>query len=229
MSDVPFHQKLNVAKNVFQRVIRLTDKEYRKESLQKAKQLLINNKYPENLVEKLKSKFIHFQTNRNQRKENFDTSKIIKMPYIPVLSKKLERNLKSFGFNAVFENRFNNKKLFTKLKSTEPAENISNVVYQISCSDCNGLYIGQTKRYLKERIKSHVYDKKEQTALKKHMHESGHKFDFKNPKILVREGNTQARLFHEAIQIKKSFAPLNLKTDVQCLSAIYDPVLIGCT
>lgn len=226
LSDVPFHQKLNVVKNLFHRVVKLTDKCYLNESIQRAEQLLFENAYPTRLIKNLGRKFKYCNANKSVGK-NFDVNKIVKLPFVPGLSEKLKHNFQSAGFETVFQNRFNNKHLFTRLKSKDPIEKTSNVVYKLQCNNCEGSYIGQTKRYLKERIRSHVYDKKEQTALKKHCNESGHSFDFKNPKILVRESNTQARLFHEAIQIKKDFAPVNSRADVQCLSAIYDPLLIG--
>lgn len=227
LSEVPFHQKTNVAKNLFQRVIRLTDKCFQEECIVKAKKLLVENGYPVKLVDNLSKKFRHIQIRPQKLAKNFDTSKIVKMPYVPKLSEKLKNSLKTVGMEAVFANRFNNKKLFTRLKSTEPVGNVSNVVYEINCENCNGSYIGQTKRFLKERIKSHTYDKNEKTALKKHMQETGHTFNFKNTKILAREKNSTARLFLEAIHIKKGLEPLNSKTDTQCLSVVYDPILIS--
>lgn len=160
-------------------------------------------------------------------KNVFDVSKIVKMSYVPGVSERLNRNFRSSGFQNVYENRFNNRSLFTRLKNKDPDEIVSNMVYHLQCNDCEGSYVGQSKRYLKERIKSHVHANNEQTALKKHCQEFGHNFNFRDPKMLVKEKNTQARLFHEAIDIKKTFRAVNSITDTQCLSAIYDPILLG--
>ena len=99
---------------------------------------------------------------------------------------------------------------------------MSNVVYQIDCKDCPGKYIGQTKRYLQDRIKGHRYNHKEVTALHQHQENNGHTFDFQNPKVLVKEKHLRARLIHEAIQVKKCPNAVNFRTDTQCLSALYD-------
>ena len=43
-----------------------------------------------------------------------------------------------------------------KIKKDE----LSNVVYQINCKDCDYSYVGQTKRKLKTRLKEHINDLK---------------------------------------------------------------------
>ena len=47
----------------------------------------------------------------------------------------------------------------------------SNVIYKISCLDCPGQYVRQTKQYLNKRVHSHKYSiqcNDENTALSKH-------------------------------------------------------------
>lgn len=225
-SDVPFHQKLNMVNNLVNRVVTLTDQCYLKECIVKTKSMLQENGYPENFIDKIVKK--HQYKKRNQQnlnstpKAKFVAQNILKIPYIPVLSESLKTALEPIGVQPVFTKNFSNKKLFTNLKSKVPTEKMSNVVYEIKCKDCEGTYIGQTKRYLQERIKSHKYDKKEPTALHHHMIECAHEFDFEHPKVLARENNRKARLTLEAIHIKRSQNAINFRNDTVGLSKRYD-------
>ena len=77
-------------------------------------------------------------------------------------------------------------------------------------------------RSLGERIRSHKYDKKEKPALHKHSQEQQHEFNFKNPEVLVKENNFRARLYHEAIQIKRCSNSVNFRSDTDVLSTVYN-------
>ena len=125
----------------------------------------------------------------------------------------------------VFNNPCTNSALFTKLKSKTATPKRSNVVYKIDSKNCDGVYIGQTKRYLGERIREHKNNKKVATALNQHEQNSQHAFDFSNAKVLVTEKNFKARLMLEAIQIRRCPEAINFKSDVQALGNMYDTVL----
>ena len=88
-----------------------------------------------------------------------------------------------------------------------------NLVINTSCKDCNKVYIGQTKRYLKSRVKEHKdnYTKhpREHTALKKHQIDHSHRFDSDNVKILATEKNLKKE------HLKKYF--FIIKTKVQSM------------
>lgn len=224
-SDAPYQHKLNVVKNLANRVVTLTDFRYQAQSIDKAKTILGENGYPETLLNKIFKN--ELAKRRFGRKENvrpkFDLDKAVKLPYIPGLAEKFKFSFKQTDIKPIFTNSFTNKKLFTNLKSKTPTEKESSVVYEINCKDCDKSYIGQTKRYLQERIKSHKYDKKEKTALHKHMEDTGHIFDFENPRVLAKEKNRQARLVLEAIHIKKKkSSAINFRTDADQVSSRYD-------
>lgn len=54
----------------------------------------------------------------------------------------------------------NNKTIYQlvcKLKDSTNNTLSSNFIYKINNSDRNGIYTGQTKRYIKDRIKEHQY------------------------------------------------------------------------
>ena len=223
-SNVPFQWKTNVINNLFQRAYKLSDKQYRQDSMNKARILLLGNGYPPSLLDKMmkKCKYICEKEEDKISREKVDVGKVVKMPYIKGLSEKLKKCWKPYNFFPVFNNPNSNKRFFSKLKSTVPPEKTSGVVYKINCMNCDVAYIGHTKRYLGARIRSHKYDKKEKTALHKHSQEQQHEFNFKKPEVLVKENNSRARLYHEAIQIKRCSNSINFRTDTDVLSTAYN-------
>ena len=46
-------------------------------------------------------------------------------------------------------------KKFNHLKDPLPLDSKSNVVYQLSCDSCPSVYIGETKKKVKERVNQH--------------------------------------------------------------------------
>ena len=101
-------------------------------------------------------------------------------------------------------------------------------MYRIRCKDCEGVYIGQTKQLLKNRVNEHknscqekYRNKKEGTALALHHFTHEHSFDFENPEIIDRETNYSKRLVSEMVLIRIDPQTVNLRTDTEHLSRIY--------
>ena len=93
--------------------------------------------------------------NPNQENKNKPNTTYCKIPYVKNLSEKLAKDLKSDLMTIAFKNENTIKNTFSKLKTKTPKDFESNVVYKIPCSQCNGVYIGQTGRYLKTRVSDH--------------------------------------------------------------------------
>ena len=99
-----------------------------------------------------------------------------------------------------------------------------NIIYEINCIQCKKKYIGQTCRFLHNRLLEHarsIKNKENKTALAEHAITNKHSFDFKNTKILDFENNLKKRLMLEMIYIQKVNASVNYKADIENLSAIY--------
>ena len=81
------------------------------------------------------------------------------------------------------------------LPSKDPynPEEKSCVIYQVPCSDCNFVYIGQTKRDLKSRLAEHKLaiksQESEKSALCEHYMRFDHIVDWNNSKILKTEAH----------------------------------------
>ena len=80
-------------------------------------------------------------------------------------------------------------------------------IYSINCSDCNKVYIGQTKRNILTRFKEHMYHIKckniFKSALASHWHETGHKFEQSNLKLIKSCYNKKNLNMLEAIYMNK--------------------------
>ena len=81
-------------------------------------------------------------------------------------------------------------------------EEKSCLVYQVSCYDCNFVYIGQTKRDLKSRLAEHKLamrnQEQEKSALCEHSFQFDHLIDWNNSKVLKTEARYSKRLTAEA-------------------------------
>ena len=88
-----------------------------------------------------------------------------------------------------------------KIKSDDPLT--SKGVYQIPCSDCESVYIGETSRPFKVRLKEHRHNcvsQKVSSAVADHF-KSGHFFDFENSQVIYKQTHNRKRKIAEALLI----------------------------
>ena len=100
----------------------------------------------------------------------------------------------------------------SRLKSSLLPKQNSNVVYKISCSDCNEFYVGMTTRILKNRITEHSKDAN--SALFRHSIESDHSIDFDNVQVLDHDNNRINLLIREALFIHDLHAESSLNRNI---------------
>jgi len=113
-------------------------------------------------------------------------------------------------------------------KDNLPIVSNKNVVYKLSCKDCNASYVGQTKRRLITRVSEHKNDIKKtskHSVITDHRLTLNHEFDWDNPIILDKEIFYHRRLTSEMINIKLQNNSLNLQSDTECLHFAYIDIL----
>ncbi|KAG5307112.1 PAX9 protein, partial [Acromyrmex insinuator] len=100
-----------------------------------------------------------------------------------------------------------------------------NVVYRISCEDCDASYVDQTKRQLKTRLHEHVSDinisSKSPSVISNHHIEENHNFKWDKVEILDVEPSYNKRLISETserlisgmVHIKKQKRGINRQND----------------
>ena len=222
LSQHPLSQKKSVIIGLADRAIKLSSPEYREKSLKKAKEALRLNDYPENLINSIFKKRIHIFYNQGQKnKKDRKQNNYISLPYIPNLSEKLNHTLKEHNIIVAHKSHNLLNSNFSSLKAKIAKQKKSNIVYQIPCNDCNGVYIGQTCQLLKNRLNGHKYDKKNKTALTNHMLEKEHTFNYEQVQILRTENHTKKREIYEMIEIQRNHNSINSKADTKQLSKIY--------
>lgn len=225
----PMTQKKSVIIGLADRVIELSDPEYREQNIKKAKLALQENDYPLNLINKIFKNRIHKYYNSSEKVhkplDNNKKNSYLSLPYINGLSQKLQNLFKKYKINVCHKAYNLLTSNFSKLKSKTPNNKKSNVVYKIPCENCDSVYIGQTSQYLENRIKSHKYDKKNSTALSSHEKSKNHTFNYNKAEILATEPNVKKREFLEMVCIKKQKNAVNDKTDIANLSKIYSSLL----
>ena len=119
------------------------------------------------------------------------------------------------------------QKIFQHLK-IKLRKNLNNIIYKIYYIQCNKKYIGQTGRFLHNRLLEHarsVKNKENKTGLAEHAITYKHSFHFKNTKIIDIENNLKKRLNLEMIHIQKENSTINYKTDIENLRAIYNNII----
>jgi len=101
----------------------------------------------------------------------------------------------------------------------------SNVVYKISCNQCDATYVGQTKRQLQTRIKEHKSDINRSmgspSVISQHRLTHNHDFKWNNVEILDIEQAYIKRLISEMIHIKKTNEQPQINKTIQNNSQTY--------
>jgi len=81
-----------------------------------------------------------------------------------------------------------------------------NIVYKLSCKNCDATYVEQTKRKFNTRVTEHKNDINKKTCkhsmITEHRLDKNHEFDWDNSEILDREKYYYRRLISEMINIK---------------------------
>ena len=96
-----------------------------------------------------------FLTSSRQQSHNTQYNHFTSIPYIQGTSEKVRRILNEAGVKVAMRPVRTIGQILPSPKDPHNPEEKSCVVYQVPCSDCNFVYIGQTKRDLKSRLAEH--------------------------------------------------------------------------
>jgi len=114
------------------------------------------------------------------------------IPFIKKVTEKFKNNISS-GLKSKLAFFSLNKlgRIIKAQKNTLPTECKKNVVYKLSCKDCDDTYVGQTKRKFNTRVTEHKNDINKNTGkhsvITEHRLDKNHEFDWDNPEILDKE------------------------------------------
>ncbi|XP_044746395.1 uncharacterized protein LOC123307955 [Coccinella septempunctata] len=229
-SDHNMNIKINFIKGMKERIIKICHETFKQNALKTLFEILRQNSYPAVLLNKLIYASETTPQPDVQQQEQKDTEEKLyaSLPNIKELTSKIKSIFKDEKVLLTTYNKKTVKSLYSTLKDPIPTELKSNVVYQLGCRDCRGVYVGQTSQWVKSRISLHRSDirrNKDRCALAIHANNLDHQIDLENVKILKIEKNYHKRLIHEMIEIKKGEYTINKKSDIQKLSNIYSYLL----
>lgn len=97
-------------------------------------------------------------------------------------------------------------------------------------TNCNKIYIGQTRQHLRKKIYQHRNSERKQsnsiTALTKHTIDENHTFNYENRiEIWNKETNYYRGTLKEMVNVRKYNNTINFRDDVRNLGAIYNNIL----
>ena len=121
----------------------------------------------------------------------------------------------------------NLRKAFVHLKYSTPMEKICGSIYQVGCTDCDNIYIGESGRQLNTRIKEHrksVSMGTSSSALSEHSMRTGHSINWDGVKVIDQESSEIKRKIKEAISIRRHHPKLNRDGGYE-LSKAYNGVI----
>jgi len=200
---------------------------------------LLDNGYPlafifDKIKKRIKTLIVKKSSNNSLSNNNLESDdpeikKILVIPYINKISELVAATIDKSRY-VIGYRTLNNLGGFVRVhKDTVETFSNNNVVYKISCRDCEASYVGQTKRQLKTRVKEHCNNFKSISAnpsvITEHAMQLSHSFDWDNVKILDTEKNYFKRSVSEMIHIKEQSLGLNAQKDTELLDSAYFDIL----
>jgi hypothetical protein len=222
----PFSYKLSFIYSTVYRAVKLcSNKALFDNEIKTIKQILQANDFPDHCIHQFVDKAI----------KKFSTPKVINIsspktylgiPFIPGCTD-VNHNIYKENNISPYYHPIPNISKQLNVKQPVPSLNRSNVVYKISCTNCNNVYVGQTRRHLSERIGDHVRavrDKNPKYATAMHTANTGHKLDLDNIKILGSNSNFNDLLYLEAAYIV-SLETFNGTKEWRSINTMWVPTL----
>ena len=144
----PMPKKIGVIYMLVDRALKFSHPKHHNENLQLIRNTLHLNCYP--------MRFINRYVNRRRRtiqtlgnchncRIEFDTKRIVNLPYVEQIHQPLQRLLRPYDINLINNNKHNIHTITSSVKDRIPPSLRSNIVYRIPCNDCPSTYIGQKK------------------------------------------------------------------------------------
>ena len=99
---------------------------------------------------------------RGEDKREEEKPKMLYLSYVRGVSERIARKFGRIGVRPVLKSKHTLRRTLTHIKTAIPEERKQRVVYEVPCRDCGVVYIGETGRNLRERVKEHKYAIKRQ-------------------------------------------------------------------
>ena len=229
-SSHPISHKKGVVVGFVDRIFNLSHPCHHQKNFEIAIQILLNNSYPLHFIfNNFYTRILQLLNKNNQKIDNESENNFFVVPYIPSISIKIAKIIKSFDLKIAYSITHSLSEFVKVTKDHIEMFKRCNVVYKINCINCNCSYVGQTKRRLISRINEHQKDINKKSSvlsvISEHRLNEGHDFNWSEVKILDNESWYQKRMTSEMLYIKRQTNGLNRQTDTDSLPVIYNNLI----
>ena len=213
------------------RAFLLSYPKYHKKNLEFIVNILLENDYPLDFIFKIIQERLRCLFVGRSKKQLLNTSEEVEkiswftIPYVPSISERFINIFRNPDIKTAFYSLNKMSKFIKVQKDVLPISSCKDVVYKISCRDCDASYVGQTCRQVKTRISEHRNhigrNVSSHSVITEHRIECGHEFDWDGVKVLDHERFYHKRLISEILHIKQQCNGLNLQSDTDFLHHAY--------
>ena len=194
---------------------------YLEQEIEHIKQSLRSNGYNMKLINQIVRKkrrnMLNPQSDTQSHQPNNDEHKYVSAPYIKGASEKMTRILKPHKIILANKTTTTLKSKLQSLKDPVPLNETTNIIYQIPCSDCDQVYIGETSRNINKRNEEHknaIGRRDQNSQIFQHVTQELHQVQWNNTRILDRNNNLKQRKFIEACYTQANPKAINRAVDI---------------
>ena len=209
-SHHPVNHKVSVARALFSRANRIISNNEKKikEFHQITKKILKNNGFPNSKCS-CKKYLQNHSIGKTDKLKQFAS-----IPYVQSVSEPISRILAQVGIGVALKPHHTLSPLFRKPKDATNFKQKRALVYQISCRDCNAVYVGESGRSVRTRKREHADTVKtfstKKSALCQHVMDFDHGINWDNVKILKSETHAYRRRIAESFLINQKACSCNV-------------------
>lgn len=196
--------------------------------------ILLENSYPLQFIRRIFLRYLKFLIHNRDfhptipSPSSSESNKFFAIPFIKDISQTFRSIIHDNYGRLAFTVKNNLNDLIKLHKDPLPKMNHANVIYKISCKDCDASYVGQMGRRLATRLKKHKsitnYSSDFNTVVASHRL-LGHDFNCDDTTILDEEPFYRKRLVSEMLHISQQSNGLNLNNDTSLLDHAYLPMI----
>ncbi|XP_046395470.1 uncharacterized protein LOC124162815 [Ischnura elegans] len=146
-------QIYGVMSTMIHRSITLTDEDHRAEELNKLTNILMKTGYRRREIRTAISRKLSKKDSRMEEEKTEEQQKKPFLPYIKGVTDKISRILHKHQIKTVFKPRTQIRDIIRNVKGREKLE--TEGVYQLKCGTCDQVYVGETGRTIRTRVKEH--------------------------------------------------------------------------
>ncbi|XP_062714059.1 uncharacterized protein LOC134290861 [Aedes albopictus] len=187
------------------------------------------NGYDRPFVNKIlkKHKRKNHRRNITTLQQNPEETRRISLPFYPRITNQIKTALRRQNLHVVHKSDKTLRDLLCNLKDKVPPDEQSGI-YEIPCKDCPAVYIGQTRRKVKVRLKEHKNavqsSKATESSVAAHTVDSQHEIDWNNAKLVKSVRKTLHLNAWESMFISNTRRPLMNEDDPPIASCLFSLV-----